>query len=133
MHNYTTLYTAILHYTSKNLQEVTGSTSSPKWNLWKPLTYCSIEENSFSLKFELWYSFYIADQETARYSLYSAGENCVSWAEPWWTFKMYNRQFIQFASIPVEFVARLWDMSTQKYNNFSIAAVILKYLLLISP
>ena len=49
------------------------------------------------------------------------------------TFQMYNRQFIQFARIPVEFVARLWDMSTQKYNNFSIAAVILGYLLLISP
>ena len=39
------------------------------------------------------------------------------------TFKIVNRQFIQFARIPVEFVARLWDMSTQKYNNFSIAAV----------
>ena len=39
------------------------------------------------------------------------------------TCKMFNRQFIQFARIPVEFVARLWDMSTQKYNNFSIAAV----------
>ena len=35
------------------------------------------------------------------------------------TFKMYNRQFIQFAPIPVEFVARLWDLSTQNYNNFS--------------
>ena len=30
---------------------------------------------------------------------------------------MYNRQFIQLARIPVELVARLWDMSTQKYNN----------------
>ena len=49
------------------------------------------------------------------------------------TFKMYNRQFIQYARIPVEFVARLWGLSTQKYNNFSIAAVILGYLLLISP
>ena len=40
---------------------------------------------------------------------------------------MFNRQFIQFARlIPVEFVARLSDMSTQKYNNFSIAAVILE-------
>ena len=46
---------------------------------------------------------------------------------------MYNRQFIQFARIPVEFVARLRDLSTQKYNNFSIAAVILGYLVLISP
>ena len=46
---------------------------------------------------------------------------------------MYNRQFIQFARIPVEIVARLWDISTQKYNNFSIATVILGYLLLISP
>ena len=42
------------------------------------------------------------------------------------TFKIVNRQFIQFARIPVEFVARLSDMSTQKYNNFSIAAVILE-------
>ena len=41
---------------------------------------------------------------------------------------MYNRQFIQYARIPVEFVARLWGLSTQKYNNFSIAAVILGYL-----
>ena len=31
----------------KNLQEVTGRTSSPAWNLWKPFTYCSIEENFF--------------------------------------------------------------------------------------
>ena len=49
------------------------------------------------------------------------------------TFKMYNRQFVQFARIPVEFVARLGDLSTQKYNNYSIAAVILGYLLLIYP
>ena len=48
------------------------------------------------------------------------------------TFKIYNRQFIHFARIPVEFVARLWDLSTQKYNNFSIAAVILGYVVLIS-
>ena len=42
-------------------------------------------------------------------------------------FKMFNRQFIQLARlIPVEFVARLSDMSTQKYYNFSIAAVILE-------
>ena len=41
---------------------------------------------------------------------------------------MYNRQFIQYACIPVEFVAHLWGLSTQKYNNFSIAAVILGYL-----
>ena len=45
---------------------------------------------------------------------------------------MYNKQFIQFARIPVEFVARLWDLSTQNFNNFSIAAVILGYLLLTS-
>ena len=31
------------------------------------------------------------------------------------TFKIYNRQFIHFARIPVEFIARLWDLSTQKY------------------
>ena len=37
---------------------------------------------SYSLKFERWYRFYIADQDTARYSLCSAGENCLSWAEP---------------------------------------------------
>ena len=89
-------------------------------------------QGSYSLIFELWYSLYIADQDTARYSLCSARENCVtSWAEP--LKYMYNRQFVQFALIPVEFVARLWDLSTQKYNNFSIAAVILGYLLLISP
>ena len=46
---------------------------------------------------------------------------------------MYNKQFVQFVRIPVEFVARVWDLSTQNYNNFSIAAVILGYLLLISP
>ena len=86
-------------------------------------------QGSYSLKFEPWYSLYIADQDTARYSLCSARENCVSWAEP----LKHNRQFVQFARIPVEFVARLWDLSTQKYNNFSIAAVILGYLLLISP
>ena len=34
------------------------------------------------------------------------------------TLKMYNTQFIQFARIPVEFVACLQDMSTQKYQNF---------------
>ena len=69
----------------KNLQEVTGRTSSPAWNLWKPFTYCSIKElfqGSYSFKFERWHNFYIADQDTARYSLCSARENCVSWAEP---------------------------------------------------
>ena len=68
---------------SKNLQEVTGCIPSPVWNLWKPFTYCSIEENSLrdltlSLKFEWWYSFYIADQDTARQSFCSAGENNLS-------------------------------------------------------
>ena len=42
------------------------------------------------------------------------------------TFKIYNRQFVQFARIPVEFVARLWDMSTQKYNIFSIKTMLVK-------
>ena len=37
-----------------------------------------IEKNSFR---DL-YSFYIAHQDTARYSFCSARENCVSWAEP---------------------------------------------------
>ena len=41
---------------------------------------------------------------------------------------MYNRQFVQFARAPAEFVARLWDLSAKKYNNYSIAAVILGYL-----
>ena len=50
-----------LRHQSKNLLEVTGRTSSPAWNLWKPFSYCSIEENSFrdltcSLKFEPWYT-----------------------------------------------------------------------------
>ena len=39
-------------------------------------------QGSYSLKFVPWYSLYIADQDTARYSLCSATENCVSWAEP---------------------------------------------------
>ena len=39
-------------------------------------------QGSYSWKFERWYRFYIADQDTARYSLCSARENCVSWAEP---------------------------------------------------
>ena len=57
-----------------------------------------------TFKFEPWYSFYTADQDMARYSLCSAGENiCASWAEPF----MCNRQCIQFAHIPVEFVAHL--------------------------
>ena len=70
-------------------------------------------------KFEPWYSFYIADHDTAQYSLCPArqncGQNCVSWTEP---FKCTTDN-IQFTRIPVEFVARLWDMFTQKYNNFS--------------
>ena len=39
-------------------------------------------QGSYSWKFERWYRFYIADQDTARYNLCSAMENCVSWAEP---------------------------------------------------
>ena len=39
-------------------------------------------QGSYSLKFERWYRFYIADQDTVRYSLCSARENCVSGAEP---------------------------------------------------
>ena len=145
---------------------MTGRTSSPAWNLWKPFTCWSIEENSFrDLTSYDDIASYIADQDAARYDFYIL----LHWGELFqgsytefkiWTmisllysgprygsvqfmfsreklcklsrtFQMYNRQFIQFASIPVEFVARLWDMSTQKYNNFSIAAaVILGYLLL---
>ena len=39
-------------------------------------------QGSYSWKFEPWYTLYIADQDTARYSIFSARENCVSWAEP---------------------------------------------------
>ena len=45
------------------------------------LIYCFFQGSSI-LKFERWYRFYVADQDTARYSLCSATENCVSWAEP---------------------------------------------------
>ena len=31
------------------------------------------------------YSFYVADEDTARYSIYSAQEKCVSLAEPYTT------------------------------------------------
>ena len=96
---------------SKNLQQVTRRTSSPAWNLWKPFTYCSSEENSF--RDERWYSFRKADKDTARYSLCSAGENCVSRAD--WTFKMYNRQFIQFPRIPVE-----WERSQMTKSLYTI-------------
>ena len=54
--------------------------------LWKPFTYCSSEENflmdfTFSHLNDDQYSFYIANQEMAWYSLCSAGENFVSWEE----------------------------------------------------
>ena len=43
---------------SKNLQEVTGRTSSPVWNLWKPFTYCSIAgdlfQGSYILQLKIW-------------------------------------------------------------------------------
>ena len=58
---------------------------------------------------------------------------CLSGFELYSRWVPLNRQFVQFARIPVEFVARLGDLSTQKYNNYSIAAVILGYLLLIYP
>ena len=46
------------------------------------------------------YSFYVGDQNTARYCFFSVQEKCVSLAEP------YATELIQFARIPVEFVVR---------------------------
>ena len=93
------------------MQEVTGHTSPPAWDLWKPFTYCSIEENSFRdltvLIFERWYSFFhIADQDTARYSLCSARENnCVSWAEPLGSFvyTVYSIFVFRWLFIAIEY------------------------------
>ena len=39
-------------------------------------------QGSYSLKLEPWYSLYIANQDMTWYSLCSARENWVSWAEP---------------------------------------------------
>ena len=46
------------------------------------LQWGELFQGSYTLKLERCYSFYIADQDTAWYSLCSAGENCVRRAEP---------------------------------------------------
>ena len=111
---------------SKNLQEVTGRTSSPAWNLWNLLYIAPLRRLlSGILQFKIWTMIsllYSGPRYGSVQFMFSKGKLCKLSR----TFKMFNRQFIQFARIPVEFVARLSDMSTQKYNNFSIDAVILE-------
>ena len=112
---------------------------TPVWNLWKPFSYwyCFSEENSFreftlkTLSDDLnqckhIYSFYVADQDTARYSFFfNTGKVCK------FSRTLYNRQLIQFARIPVEFVVRFIRYQNRvKVITFSIDAW---HLLLISP
>ena len=59
-------------------------------------------------------SFYVADQDTARYSICSAQEKCVSLADG---------LLIQFARIPAEFVVHFIRYQYRmKVMTFSIAA-----------
>ena len=110
----------------KNLQEVTGRTSLPAWNLWNLLYIAPLRRLlSGILQFKIWTMIsllYSGPRYCSVQFMFSKGKLCKLSR----TFKMFNRHFIQFARIPVEFVACLSEMSTQKYNNFSIAAVILE-------
>ena len=56
-----------------------------------------------NLNYDIHFSFYIADQDTAQYNNYLCSAEGKLWKLSG-TFKMYNGQFIQFACIPVEFV-----------------------------
>ena len=75
---------------------------------WKPFIYCSIEETSFrdltvkNLNDDI-ASIYSGPRYGSVQFMFSKGKLCKLSR----TFKMYNRQFVQFARIPVEFVARL--------------------------
>ena len=51
------------------------------------------------ISINLLYSFYVADQDTARYRFCSAKEKMYQFSRT-----LHNRQLIQFARIPVEFV-----------------------------
>ena len=81
-------------------------------------------------KCEPWYSFDIADQDTARYSLCSARENCVSWAEP---FKCQQQTIYSVRAYSCWICSPFMRYVYSKIQEFFIAAVILGYLLLISP
>ena len=63
------------------------------------------------------HSFFVPDQSTARYSICSAQEKCVSLTEPYRTHML-----IQFAHIPAEFVVRFIRYQYRvKVITFSIA------------
>ena len=72
------------------------------------------------------YSFYAADQDTARYSFSSVQKKMCKFSRT-----LYNRRLIQLARSPVEFVVRfIRYQSRVKAITFSIPA---HYLLLIPP
>ena len=65
------------------------------------------------------YSFYVADQDTARYSFCSAQEKMYQFSRT-----LHNRQLIQFARIPVEFVVCFIRYQNRvKVITFSIALI----------
>ena len=67
------------------------------------------------------YSFYVADQDTARYSFCSVQEKCASLAEPYTTDSFNN--VIQCALIPVKFFFRFIKYQNRvKVITFSIVA-----------
>ena len=65
------------------------------------------------------HSFFVPDQDTARYSICSAQEKSVSLTEPY----IYNTHLIQFTRIPAEFVVHFIRYQyCVKVMTFSIAA-----------
>ena len=65
------------------------------------------------------HSFFVLDQDTARYSICSAQEKSVSLTEPY----IYNTHLIQFARIPAELVVHFIRYQyCMKVMTFSIAA-----------
>ena len=100
---------------------------------WKSFTYCSSEENLFrdfyTLKILRWYSLYVADQDTPRYSLRSVKEKCVSLAAP-----LCNRRFSQDARIPACWInCPFYKIRAKVIMIIFHSCCYLRYWLLVSP
>ena len=86
---------------NKNLQEVRGRTSSPAWNLWNLLYIAPLRRLlSGILQLKIWTMIsllYSGPRYGSVQFMFSNGKLCKLSR----TFKIVNRQFIQFARIPV--------------------------------
>ena len=93
------------------------------------LQWAELFQGFYTLKLVRWYSLYVADQETPRYSLCSVKETCVILAAP-----LCNIRFSQDARIPACWInCSFYKIRAKVIMIIFHSCCYLRYRLLISP